>query len=175
MEEKSDLNNETKITNTTSNNHQIYGRKQLSAAINALRTVFPSVSVYACRFHFDQVIWRHIQCLTLTNRHAVKSAAGCIYSMVLHFWILMMLQTPLRLTSWIVHRHLTKLTNLLTTFVQRMSKLQHFLLRFGLKFHLIYIERIMDQNHFTDNSVVISYPIILSSRYFGMLLFGSKL
>ena len=97
-----------------------------------------------------------------TIRHAVKSAAGCIYSMVSHFCSLMMLQTPLRLTSWIVHRHLTKLTNLQPNFVQRISKLQHFLLRSGLKFHLMYIERIiMDHNHFTEISVVNSYPVIL--------------
>ena len=41
-----------------------------TAAINAFSTVFPSVSVYACRFHLGQAsIWRHIQCMSLTDEH----------------------------------------------------------------------------------------------------------
>ena len=100
-----------------------------------LGLLFPSVSVYACRFHVDQAIWRHIQCLGLTNRQAVISAAGCIYFMVSHFCILMMLQTSLRLTSWICAPTSDKFADY--TFVQRRSKLQRFLLRFGLNFHLM--------------------------------------
>ena len=41
-----------------------------TAAINAYRTVFPSVSVYACRLHLGQAnLWLHIHCLGLTDEY----------------------------------------------------------------------------------------------------------
>ena len=38
--------------------------------VTLVYTVFPSVSVYACRFHLGQAsIWRHIHCLGFTDEY----------------------------------------------------------------------------------------------------------
>jgi len=49
---------------------------QFVAAINAFRSTFPSVALYACRFHFGQALWRNIQRLGLTDDYKSGTEVG---------------------------------------------------------------------------------------------------
>jgi hypothetical protein len=132
-----------------------------TAAINASRTVCPTVSVCACRFHLGQAIRHHIQCLGPADEY--KSSCRDIGCWLHLFHDLSFLHPDDVADAFAFDIMDCAPTSEYTNkFVLRMSKLQRFLLRFGLEFHLMYNERIMDQNNFSDIAVVNSYPLVLN-------------
>ena len=74
------------------------------AAINAFRSMFPSVATYACRFHCDQALWRNVQRLGLTDDY--KSGTEVGYWLILRSVMCKMtFQVHLLLIYCLVHPH----------------------------------------------------------------------